>query len=146
MNTIKQWPRSAYFSPFSGMLSPLFNTIDQIHGSDDLPHFAPRVNVREDATSFKLEVVAPGYAKEDLKLHVEEGTLTISAEKKTGALGENERWTRREFGLGGFSRSFRLPELIDLDAITAEHANGVLTVVLPKPVASKPVAKEIRIA
>jgi HSP20 family protein len=71
--------------------------------------------------------------------------LTISAEKKTEDLSENDRFTRREFALQAFSRSFRLPEKVNSDALHAAYVNGVLTVSIPKAEEAKPKVREIGI-
>ncbi len=76
---------------------------------------------------------------------MENDVLVISAEKKAEELKENERYTRREFSHSGFSRSFRLPEMVKIDAIKAEYKDGVLQLNIPKAEAAKPKAREIAI-
>ena len=71
--------------------------------------------------------------------------LTISAEKKSEEIKENERWTRREFGFHAFSRSFKLPENVSSETIQAEYTNGVLSVTIPKMEVNKPKSREIAI-
>ncbi|MCO6483467.1 MAG: Hsp20/alpha crystallin family protein [Flavobacteriales bacterium] len=133
------------FRPFSGILDQFFSNIDQIQGSDEHFGLAPRVNITENGDGFKLEMQAPGYDKEDLKLNLENDVLTISAEKEHEELKENERYTRREFSQSSFSRSFRLPQTVDAEKISAEHVNGVLKVSIPKKVEVKPATKQINI-
>jgi HSP20 family protein len=133
------------YQPFGGMLDQFFANIDQVHGRDELSRAFPRVNIVENNDAFKLELEAPGYTKDELKLNVENDVMTISAEQEQEDLKEDERFTRHEFSKRSFTRSFRLPELVQLDAITAEHLNGVLSVSIPKKAEVKPVVKEISI-
>lgn len=142
----KQHPFAKQQQPFNGMLERFFGNIDQTQGSDDMPSANIRANILETKEGFQLELLAPGYTKDELKLNVEKDILTLSAEHKQSELQEGQRFTRREFALRPFKRSFQLPELTDLDNITAEHVNGVLTVNIPKKVEVKAAVKEISIA
>ena len=93
---------------------------------------APSVNVAENAAEFRLEVAAPGLAKEDFKINVEDVTLTISADKKAAEAKEGEKYIRREFGYSTFKRTFTLPETVDVTSIKAAYENGILVLSLPK--------------
>jgi HSP20 family protein len=147
MTIMKYRPAHLRTMPFHGLLNDFFGRdIAHFLGSDDLPSPSPRVNIVEREGDFKLDLVAPGHAKEDLKLNVEDDTLTISADTKSEDLKENERFTRREFSRAQFKRSFRLPETANTEGITAEYQHGVLTVVIPKTEVSKPRTREISIA
>ncbi len=93
----------------------------------------PAVNIIEENDSFRIDVAAAGLSKKDFRINVENDLLTVSAEKN-----ENEKedrkdlYTRREFNYTNFSRSFRLDETIDKEGIKAKHADGILTIRLPK--------------
>lgn len=127
-------------------MSELLNRdIGQVLGHDDVRRNMPGVNILERDKEFELQLLAPGYAKEDLKLSMENDVLTISAERRKIELKENERWTRREFITNGFNRSFRLPERVNIEGIVAEFNSGVLSVRIPKAEANKPKAREINI-
>jgi HSP20 family protein len=93
----------------------------------------PSVNIVENEGMFILAVAAPGLAKEDFKINVEDKVLTISAEKKVEAeTNEGEKILRREFGFTNFKRTFTLPENVNVADIKAVYENGVLNVHLPK--------------
>jgi HSP20 family protein len=93
----------------------------------------PSVNIVENDSMFKLEVAAPGLAKEDFKINVEDKVLTISAEKKVEKeINESEKILRHEFGYSNFTRTFTLPENVNVADIKAVYENGVLNVHLPK--------------
>lgn len=106
--------------------------------------FAP-VNIKETEATFQLDIVAPGFEKNDFKVNVEANILTVSAEKKTEEKKENEKQLRSEYSYRSFKRSFTLDEKIDASHIDAKYVNGVLTLNLPKKEEVKEAAKEITI-
>ena len=146
MYYIKQHPFATQPRQFNGMLERFFGNMDQLQGNDDLPHTHVRANIVETKAGFQLELLAPGYAKDQLKLNVEKNVLSISAEHEQKGLPEGQRYTRREFALRPFKRSFNLPGNTDKENISAEHHNGILTVTIPKKVEVKAAVKEISIA
>ena len=107
----------------------------------------PSVNVAENGDNFRIELAAPGLEKKDFKISVENGMLTISAEKKEEKREEKENYTRREFAYNTFTRSFRLPENCLPDKIDAKYEKGVLLLMLPKKDATMPKPmKEIKVS
>ncbi len=104
------------------------------------------VNVKETETSYRLEVVAPGFEKTDFMVNLDQNLLTISAEKKEEVKQENDKQIRREFGFRSFKRSFTLDEKIDATNIDASYINGVLTLNLPKKESVKAAATKIVIS
>jgi len=109
----------------------------------------PAVNVKENDNEFLIEVAAPGLKKEDFKLHLDNGRLTISSERKDEKVEkEGEKVTRKEFSYQSFQRSFNVAEnIINADKIAAKYNNGILHVTLPKREEAKPrPAKQINIS
>ena len=107
----------------------------------------PAVNIIEGGDNFKLEVAAPGLAKDDFKINVDNDLLSVSAEKKNETNEKNNRYTRKEFSYVSFKRSFNLPEIVDADNINANYENGVMTLTLPKREEAKPKpVREIKIS
>ncbi|WP_138993141.1 Hsp20/alpha crystallin family protein [Larkinella sp. C7] len=100
----------------------------------------PAVNVREEADHYKLEVVAPGLKKEDFKLALNDGTLTISAENQTESEEKQDSYRRKEYSYQSFSRTFDLPDGIESDSVQANYTDGVLKIDLKKK-ALKPKAE-----
>lgn len=92
----------------------------------------PAVNVTETDKAFKLELAVPGYKKEEIKVHVEQDVLTISAEKQEEKKESHEKYTRREFSYGAFNRSFQLPKGTLHEGISARYENGLMSLVIPK--------------
>jgi len=82
--------------------------------------------------SFKIEVAAPGFEKDQIKVAVEENTLKIWAEKESNKLEEGEKYTRKEYNFSSFSRHFTLPKTVNAEKIEATYTNGILSVMLPK--------------
>lgn len=92
----------------------------------------PAVNIRENETGFILDIAVPGKKKEDIQIEVDRNILTISSDAAVPSQDIKERYTRREFNVGGFKRSFTLPKSVSDDKIQAQYADGVLQLTLPK--------------
>jgi HSP20 family protein len=105
------------------------------------------VNLRETASTYEMELVAPGLRKEDFQLNVSTDMLTISFEEKNENKETNkqEGWVRQEYRKRSFSRSFHLNDAIDTNNISAHYENGILYVTLPKNEQSKQVSKTIKV-
>lgn len=107
--------------------------------------FAPRVNVWEDGDNIFLALELPGLAKEDVKIHVENGRLTISGENKFERDEKKETFHLVERRYGRFERSFNLGDQVDVEKIAAKMDKGILTVTLGKKEISKPKQIEVEV-
>ena len=107
----------------------------------------PAVNIKDNTKSFDLELAVPGYKKDELKVNVEDGVLTVSSEKQKESEEEKNGYTRREFSYRSFQRSFQLPGNVDGGNVKATFADGLLKLSIPKmkPLPEKK-GKEVRIA
>lgn len=105
----------------------------------------PPVNIHETNDAYHLEVVAPGMKKEDFKINLEHGLLTVSFEKKANTEQKNYKTHRREYHYESFTRSFTVEDKIKADGIAAKYDNGVLTVYLPKKEEIKVAPRQITI-
>jgi len=105
----------------------------------------PPVNIHETADAYHLELSVPGRNKDDFKLSLENGQLTISFEKKEEAKTEDYKTIRREFSFRSFKRSFNLDDRIQTEAIEAKYENGVLKLLLPKKAQAKETVKQINV-
>jgi HSP20 family protein len=103
------------------------------------------VNVKETENSYQLEVIAPGFEKDDFKVNIDHDQLTIVAERKKEEKEETEKQIRTEYSYQSFKRSFTMDEKIDATNIEASYINGVLTLNLPKKVDVKTPAIKIEI-
>ena len=102
------------------------------------------VNIRETDTSYEIEVIAPGLKKEDFQLSFTGDTLTVSFEKADEkTTGDGQKWIRREYRSGAFSRSFTVDSTVDVDKAKARYENGLLTLTLPKKEEAKRISRKI---
>jgi len=100
--------------------------------TDPAKSFVPAADVLESEQGFELHLALPGVVKEDVKIDFQEGQLVISGERKAPAADENAlKFRRVETGFGSFTRSFRLPDTVDVTAIDAQLTDGILRVTLP---------------
>lgn len=98
----------------------------------------PAVDILESKDSYLIRAELPGMKKEDFKLEVDEGTLTLSGERKYEKPAEGVGVHRTERLSGKFIRSFYLPENAKKDGITASYHDGVLEIRIPKAEEAKP--------
>ena len=91
-----------------------------------------KTDIREDENSYLLEVDLPGYSKDDIKIDVTDGYLTINAKVEKEDNEDNKNYVRRERFTGEVSRSFYVGEDIKEDEIKAKFKNGILTLEVPK--------------
>lgn len=118
-----------YFpNTFSGMLDKFFN--ENMGGS--LKQFNPAVDIAEDETSYEIQLSVPGIKKEDFKIDLLDGKLTISGERKMEEKKEGKNFHSIETQYGSFSRSFFVPEDLSADEVNATYKDGLLKLVLPK--------------
>lgn len=136
--------RTAHVFP---TMNDIFNELFDGMVTNDFKRWnAPAVNIIKNDDQFKMELAAPGMKKEDFRISVNDNTLSISVEKKPESNETTEHYTRREFSFGSFSRSFTLPELVNVEGINANYENGIMTVTLPILEEAKPKSREIKIA
>ena len=94
--------------------------------------WAPSVDVIEGKDSYVLKADLPGVDRKDIDIVFEDGALTVQGERKENVESEFDGYKRIERSCGSFSRTFRMPDNIDADAISAKNQNGVLEVTIPK--------------
>ena len=110
----------------------LENLFDSSNWLKQFDRSAPAVNVSENDKIFIVDVVAPGFKKDDFKVSIEDDMLTISAEAQNKSDEENVAYNRREFSYSSFTRSFCLPDNAAKDTIDANYADGILKLTIPK--------------
>lgn len=126
------WLFDRFFNDTLGSMSDL---------SSEQATFVPKVDVAEDEAGYHLHVAVPGLKKENFKLEIHDGRLTISGERKLDAEKKDKTWHVVESSYGMFSRVFRIPEDANVAGIEATYADGVLSVRLPKDEAKKAVTR-----
>jgi HSP20 family protein len=117
------------------------NWIDDLFNSDLPSVFSstfnngltlPKVNIKETADAYFVEMAAPGLKKSDFHIDLKNESLSISTEIEEENETREEQYTRREYGYSSFKRIFSLPESVDDNKIKAKYIDGVLSIHLPK--------------
>ena len=94
---------------------------------------APAINVLESKTDYRVELAAPGMRKEDFDVNINtDGDLVIKMDRKVEKHDENVHYLRREFSYTKYEQTLILPDDVDKQKISANVADGVLTIVLTK--------------
>ena len=104
---------------------------------------APRAEVAEDKEAYHVSLEIPGIKKEELKIAVNQGVLSITGERKNERKEELKHVVSSVISYGRFERQFTLPDYIEAENIKAEIEHGVLKVTIPKSEKAQP--KEIAI-
>jgi len=107
--------------------------------------WSPRVDIAETQTDFVIKVEIPEVKKDDVKVTVDNGVLTIQGERKQEKEEEGKTFHRVERHYGTFARSFTLPENVDETKIGAAFKDGMLTLQIPKAAKAKPKGIEIKV-
>jgi HSP20 family protein len=144
MSTIKVSPRP-FERRFSNLFEDLFQHLPAQEWGQRLATDTVPVNIRETKDGYVLDVVAPGFEKQDFKISMEGELLTLSAERKQETKPNEDRFLKREYAVKSFSRSFRMDDQIDRSAITAKYEQGILHITLPKKEEVKVLPKEISV-
>jgi HSP20 family protein len=131
----------ARYSPFFGRLAAARQATD----AAEAPVWTPVANISETDSEYLIKAELPEVSKEDVKVTVDESVITIDGERRKEAEHKDEKVHRIESVYGSFSRSFRLPEDADVDAIQAESRNGVLKVRVPKKPTARPRTVEVQV-
>jgi HSP20 family protein len=131
---------------FNNLFEDFFNELPAVWGNAySQSGNNPPVNIVETADAYHLELSAPGRNKEDFKINIENGMLTIGFEKKDETPREDIRTVRREFTYQSFKRSFSLDDKIDTTQVQAKYENGLLKLLLPKKAELKESAKIVAV-
>ena len=119
-----------------------YNTFDVFSALDDLfttdmpsrthrsYNTTPRANVVKTDTGYGIELAAPGFSRDEFELSVDDGRLTISMNTEDSKEYE-EKLQHREYRFASFKRSFSLPEMTNIDGISARYEAGILYIDVP---------------
>jgi HSP20 family protein len=135
------------FTGFNNIMESLSSPYSSLYKQDpsfSLNYRTP-VNIKETETGFELELIAPGYDKQDFKINLDKNILSISAEKKNDINPVADKYIRKEYTNQSLERSFTVEETIDAEKISAKYVNGVLLLNLPKKAVVKEEVKQINI-
>ena len=116
---------------FQDEIDDLFGNLLGTHMPARVLEF-PSLDLTDDENNTMVVAEMPGVRKEDIKVSVQNGLLTISGERKDASLPEGSSWIRNEIRTGKFNRAIVLPHAVNAKEISAELNNGVLKILLPK--------------
>jgi HSP20 family protein len=152
MNTqLTRWNPFKEMEQMQNRLASLWNWDPlRTHGGREetlsVAEWTPRVDIIEDEKEIVVKAELPEMKKEDVKVTVDEGVLTISGERTIEKEEKNKKYHRIESEHGSFMRSFTLPTAVLSDQVSAEFRDGVLRVHLPKDTKARGKSVEIKIA
>lgn len=141
MNLIK-WDPFRELEDVSSRLNRIFGRTAGRTESDNemlaVADWMPSVDISETDAAYLIKGEIPGVNKEDVKVTIQDGMLTIQGERKMEKEEKGKKFHRVECSYGSFVRSFRVPDDADESAVKAEFKDGMLNVTLPKSAKAKP--------
>jgi len=150
MSAITRWDPFKELDELQNRLSTLFDRVTtrrQQVGNEvmTVAEWSPLVDITEDDREYLIKAELPEVKKEDVKVTVENGVLTITGERKFEKEEKGKKYHRIERAYGNFIRSFTLPDDADANKVSAEFKDGVLSVRVSKSDTAKPKQIEVKI-
>jgi HSP20 family protein len=140
------------WEPFAGLgnVRSVFNDLlagdfDRSWAQPGASKWHPAVDVLESKDSYLIRAELPGMKREDIKVEVKDGILTVSGERKSETPAEGVEYRHVERAAVKFRRSFSLPETVKHDGIEATYRDGVLEIRVPKEEQAKPRQIEVSV-
>lgn len=134
------------------MLMPRKNDFDIFGGFFDDSFFNEsrqkeimKTDIKEGENEYTLEIEMPGIKKENVKIELSKGYITISAENNNEVEEKEKNYIRRERHYGSFTRSFYVGDKVEMNDINASMDNGILSITVPKEESEEPEKKYIEI-
>ena len=121
-----------FFSPLSMRSFARFPRLSKDAGGDVTFEWAPSADISETEKEYLVRAELPGVKKEDLKVSLGNGLITIEGSRQQQREDKNEKFHTVECCYGNFSRSFSVPERVKAEAIRSEFKDGILTVHIPR--------------
>ena len=113
-------------------------------GAVEAGDWMPSVDISETDSDFAVKAELPGVDKDDVKVMLDNGVLTIKGEKKSEV--KDEKRHRLECVYGSFVRSFTLPQYVDAEKLQAKYKDGILSLTIPKLEMAKPKQIEVKVS
>ena len=148
MNALAKWNPFRELEEIQNRLGSLFpRTAVRGLGQEAMTvsEWTPLVDITEDEKEYLIKAELPEVNKEDVKVTVENGTLTVTGERKFEKEEKGKKYHRIERAYGSFVRSFTLPESAAGDKVSADFKDGVLKVHLPKSAEAKPKSIDVKV-
>ena len=145
MSLVRLYPFTDMDTMFNRLMPASFARWPQLSGNNGTFEWAPSADISETDQEYVIRASLPAVKKEDVKVTVDSGLITIKGERKQQKEDKSEKYHRVESFYGSFERSFSLPENVNPDAIRCESKDGVLTVHIPKTEPQKSQPKQISV-
>ena len=141
MNIVK-WDPFKELEDVSNRLNRIFGRFPARAGSGQemltLADWSPSADITETDAAYLIKAEIPGVQKEDVKVTVQDGMLTMQGERKMEKDEKGKKFHHIERSYGSFVRSFRIPDDADENSVKAEFKDGMLSVTLSKSEKAKP--------
>lgn len=149
-NVLTRWNPLRELDEFQNRILRAFNPESARRGSNQesltLAEWIPLVDITEDDKEYLITAELPEVKKEDVRVTVENGVLTISGERKFEKEEKNKKYHRVERSYGSFARTFALPDDGDAAKVNAEFKDGLLKVRVAKSEAARPKQIEVKVS
>jgi HSP20 family protein len=150
MNALTTWDPFRELDELQNRLSTIFGRAPvRKNGEKDeamkVAEWAPLVDITEDEKEYLIKAELPEVKKEEVKVSVQDGVLTISGERKYEKEEKGKKYHRVERAYGSFARSFTLPDDADAEKVAGEFKDGILKVHVPKSEKAKPKKVEVKV-
>ena len=143
--------RGELLAPFQDEFERLFNEFankrwwPSFAGGGDLEFLKPTLDISESDDGYSIDVEIPGVKKDDIKVEVHDGNLTIRGEKKQEEKEEKGDYHRVERRYGSFQRILNLPPDADSESVVAKIEDGVLKITMKKSETAAPPGRSVDI-
>lgn len=148
--TLVRWDPFRELEDMSERLNRMFSrpAVPPKNGKESLTvaDWIPTVDISETDGEYVIKAELPDVKKEDVKITLEDGVLTLTGERRQEKEEKSTKYHRVERSYGSFVRSFSLPDLVDETKVKAEYRDGMLNLHLPKSEKAKPRAIEVKVA
>ena len=137
MNALTRWDPFQELHEMEKRLSTMFGRAPVRKSGEKeeamtVAEWAPLVDITEDEKEYLIKAELPEVKKDDVKVTVQDGVLTIAGERKSEKEEKTKKFHRVDWAYGSFARSFTLPEDADADKVAGDFKDGVLKVHVPK--------------
>ncbi|HXX76605.1 MAG TPA: Hsp20/alpha crystallin family protein [Nitrospiraceae bacterium] len=148
MTAVMRWDPFRELEDMSDRLNRMFaRPATRTNGKETMivADWTPSVDISETDGEYLIKAELPDVKREDVKVMLEDGVLTIQGERKQEREEKGKKYHRVERSYGSFVRSFSLPDVIDEEKVKAEFRDGLLNLHLPKSEKAKPKAIEVKV-
>jgi HSP20 family protein len=145
MNSLTRWNPVNEFEDMISRYNRMLGLSPRSDGKDVFSRtdWAPAVDIKETDQAFTIEAELPGLAKDDVKVTVHDGVLSIEGERKHEEESKDRKHHRIERYYGSFKRRFTLPDNVDENSVKAAFKDGLLTLTVQKAEPAQPKAIEV---